>query len=221
MQNESLAAVFPKVVLPYLEQWAERSGFTVLSQLLADDHLHALIARYGDQLIPSAKPRGEAKRGNGKPSNGKPGSGYRSEWTPRQGASHATFDTQESEHSAFEELDSRVEAMEEQLAAQDALLVLLRSKIRPLALALGCCPECVVGVEHCPNCGGQSRVGLFEPDEKLLRTLVVDPLIERGIPLSGGDPQRMRSRRRPQNYPEANKRSKSQNYPETNKRSKS
>ena len=95
------------------------------------------------------------------------------------------------------------------LAAQDALLDVLRSKIRPLALALGCCPECVVGVEHCPKCDGQSRVGLFEPDRKLLRALVVNPLIERGIPLSASETQRMRSSPRSQNDSETNKRRKS------------
>src|SRR4030095_15000814 len=81
-------------------------------------------------------------------------------------------------------LHDRVLALEAQQEMQQALFEALRIKIQPLALALGCCPECLVGIEGCQKCGGQSRVGHFPPDYALLETQVITPLAARGVPLS-------------------------------------
>src|SRR5262249_47255120 len=106
-------------------------------------------------------------------------------------------------------LHARVLAMETQLQAQQALFELLRTKIRPLALALGCCPECLVGVDGCPKCLGQSGGGGFQPEQALLRALVVNPLALCGIPLNLGESQESQSSHRPRNNSITNKRSKS------------
>ena len=77
----------------------------------------------------------------------------------------------------------RVLAMEAQQESQQALFETLRTKIRPLALALGCCPECLVGVDACPRCWGRSRVGHYRPDYALLESKIVQPLAARGVSL--------------------------------------
>jgi hypothetical protein len=76
-------------------------------------------------------------------------------------------------------LQERVLAME----AQETVLSILCNRMRPLALALGCCPECLVGVDGCPKCWGQSRVAYYPPDVSLLEAQVVNPLAARGVPL--------------------------------------
>src|SRR5205814_7880378 len=98
-------------------------------------------------------------------------------------------------------LNARVSAMEEQLQAQQALFEILRTKSRPLALALGCCPECLVGVEGCPKCLGRSGVGLFPPDQALLRALIVNPLAARGVPLTLVETQEPRLNHQSENKP--------------------
>jgi hypothetical protein len=63
------------------------------------------------------------------------------------------------------------------------VLSILRNRARPLALALGCCPECLVGLDGCPKCWGQSRIAYFPPDVSLLEAQIVNPLSVRGVPL--------------------------------------
>jgi hypothetical protein len=81
------------------------------------------------------------------------------------------------------------------MEAQETVLSILRNRMRPLALALGCCPECLVGVEGCPKCWGQSRVAYYPPDVSLLEAQVVNPLAARGVPLQLNEPNRSSARK--------------------------
>lgn len=173
MHTESLGKVLPRILLPYVQQWAERSGMTLLSRLLVDEQFRTLIEKYGDEIVTrmaqAAPPPGN---GNGKGN----GTKLASRAEPRGGEPDANA-------SDLASLHDRVLAMEAQQEAQQALFDVLRAKIRPLALALGCCPECLVGVEGCPKCWGQSKVAHYKPDYTLLATNVVNPLAARGVPL--------------------------------------
>ena len=205
MESDSIGVLLPKVVLPYLRQWADHSGFEILSKLLVDEQLLSLIQRYADQFIPQPKPEMNGTYANG--AAGRSGNGV----TGANGAPHPYRRLPlrglraRAEQSDLSELHARVDAMEGQLVAQQAMLEVLRAKIRPLAQALGCCPECVVGLEQCPRCFGRSAVGHFEPDRELLRALVLEPLAERGVPLSMGGEPPAGSRRRAHNIPKQNK----------------
>ncbi len=196
MESDPTGMLLPKVVFPYLRQWADHSGFEVLSKLLVDEQLLMLIQRYADQLIP--KPRTEnsslVNGVAGRNGNGAPGAnGARH---PSSRVASPPKSPRAPEQSDPSEIHARVDAMEGQFLAHQAVLEVLRAKIRPLAQALGCCPDCVVGLEHCPRCLGRSAVGHFEPDRELLRALVLEPLATRGVSLSMGDefPARSRSR---------------------------
>jgi hypothetical protein len=114
-------------------------------------------------------PRNGNGQGNGKKS------------APRAGPRVSETDANANDLTS---LQDRMLALEAQQEVQQALFEALRIKIRPLALALGCCPECLVGIEGCPKCGGQSRVGHYPPDYTLLEAQVVSPLAARGVPLS-------------------------------------
>jgi hypothetical protein len=175
METESLGKVLPRILFPYVQQWAESSGFTLLSRLLVDEQFQGLLEKYGDEMVTLMArdtPRNGAGRGNGK------ASARRAE--PRVSETDANVNDLTS-------LQDRVLALEAQQEVQQALFEALRIKIRPLALALGCCPECLVGIEGCLKCGGQSTVGHYLPDYTLLETQVVSPLVARGVPLSLND----------------------------------
>lgn len=171
METDPLGKVLPRILLPYIQQWAERSGMTLLSRLLVDEQFRGLLERYGDELVTrvaqAAPPIGN---GNGRANGGKP--------TGRAQPNPADGDAVD-----LTSLQDRVLAMEAHQETQQALFELLRTKIRPLALALGCCPECVVGVEGCSKCWGRSRVGLYPPDYTELEAQIVRPLAARGVPL--------------------------------------
>jgi hypothetical protein len=177
---ESLGKMLPAIVFPFVQQWAERSGLTLLAQLLVDEQFRALFEKYGDEMVrrmaqdshPPGNGNGHGRNGNDH-GNGR-GTALRAD--PLSGADPKVND--------FTDWEERVWVVEAQQEAQQALFELLRSKIRPLALALGCCPECLVGVDGCPNCRGQSRVAHYPPDYTLLQTQIVDPLAERGVPLA-------------------------------------
>jgi hypothetical protein len=172
MENESLGKVLPRILFPYVQQWAERSGFTLLSRLLVDEQFQGLVEKYADEIVilmASSTP------GNG---NGR-GSGKRSAPRAKPHVSETDSDADD-----LASLYDRVLALEAQQEMQQALFEALRIKIKPLALALGCCPECLVGIEGCQKCGGQSRVGYYPPDYALLEAKVVTPLAARGVPLS-------------------------------------
>ena len=146
---------------------------TLLSRLLVDEQFMALVEKYGDELWARlAQETHTAANGNGH-ANGHE--------TPRHAEQRVGIvDGTVTDLTA---LQDRLSALEAQQEAQRALFDLLRSKIRPLALALGCCPECVMGMDACPRCSGQSKVGHFAPDYALLEVQIVNPLVARGVPL--------------------------------------
>lgn len=173
MQTESLGKLLPRILFPYAQQWAERSGFSLLSRLLVDEQFRELIEKYSDELATRmAQANITPGNGNGRRNGNKPASQAK----PR-------VNDPDADANDLANLNARVLAMEAQQEAHQALFDLLRSKIRPLALALGCCPECLVGVEGCPKCWGRSRVAHYPPDYTLLETHVVNPLAARGVPL--------------------------------------
>jgi hypothetical protein len=190
MQTDSLGKMLPLILFPYVQQWAERSGLTLLSQLLVDEQFRGLIERYGNEMVIRMGQDSTPGNGSGQGNEKKPAP--RAEPRVSEADAHANDLT---------DLQDRVLAMEAQQEAQQALFSLLRSKIRPLALALGCCPECLVGVDGCPKCWGQSGVAHYPPDYMLLEAEVVSPLAARGVPLvlnteeyqaQGNQPQRER-----------------------------
>jgi len=173
METESLGKLLPRILFPYAQQWAEGSGLTVLSRLLVDEQFLALVEKYCDELVPRmAQATPAYGNGNGR-SNG------------TKATSHEYLHVSDTDTNAADvaSLNARVQAMEAQQQMHEALLEILRSKARPLALALGCCPECLVGVGGCPKCWGRGSVAHYPPDYKLLDAQVVSPLAARGVPL--------------------------------------
>ncbi len=200
MQTESLGKVLPRILFPYVQQWAERSGLTLLSRLLVDDQFRELIEKFSDGLVtPLSQPGPTPGNGNGQ------GNGNRS--TSQAEPQVRNLGT-EADAGDLTDLHARVLAMEAQQEAQQAQFEILRSKIRPLALALGCCPECLVGVDGCPKCWGRSRVAHYPPDYVLLRAQVVDPLAAHGVPLTLGEAHESRTGRQSGSISETRKRSK-------------
>ena len=178
MQSESMGKMLPRILFPYVQQWAERSGMTLLSRLLVDEQFRGLLEKYGDEVMSRvmrpAPPPVHAPQQASDP-------------VAPPGASPAAADSPLN-GSSLAKLQERVMAME----AQETVLSILRNRMRPLALALGCCPECLVGVDGCPKCWGQSRVAYYPPDVSLLEAQVVNPLAARGVPLRLGEPDRPR-----------------------------
>src|SRR5215471_1430636 len=70
MQSETLGKMLPLILFPYVQQWAERSGLTLLSRLLVDEQFRGLIERYGDEMVirmgQGDKPGNGHGQGNGK-----------------------------------------------------------------------------------------------------------------------------------------------------------
>jgi len=183
-----MGKMLPRILFPYVQQWAERSGMTLLSRLLVDEQFRGLLEKYGDEVMsrvmqpapPAGPSPGHAPQQPGDPVSAP----YAS-----SGASPAANDSPLN-GSSLAKLQERVLAME----AQETVLSVLRNRMRPLALALGCCPECLVGVDGCPKCWGQSRVAYYPPDVSLLEAQVVNPVAARGVPLRLGEPDRPRAR---------------------------
>lgn len=171
MQMDSLGKVLPAIVFPYVQQWAERSGLPLLAQLLVDEQFRSLLEKYGDEMVKHMA-QDDYIPGNGNGHGIEPA--FRAE--PNAGEADAKA-------SDFADLQDRVLVMQARQEAQQALFDLLRSRIRPLALALGCCPECLVGVDGCPNCWGQSKIAHYPPDYRLLEAVIVSPLAACGVPL--------------------------------------
>src|SRR5215813_5325881 len=75
MQAESLEKMLPRILFPYVQQWAERSGMTLLSRLLVDEQFRGLLEKYGDEVMsrvmqpapPMGPPPGHAPQQNGDP----------------------------------------------------------------------------------------------------------------------------------------------------------
>ena len=176
MQSETLGKMLPRILFPYVQQWAERSGMTLLSRLLVDEQFRGLLEKYGDEVM-SRVMQPDVPPGNAPQHGSDPvAPPYASPGVP-DGPLNG---------SSLARLQERVLAME----AQETVLAILRNRMRPLALALGCCPECLVGVDGCPKCWGQSRVAYYPPDVSLLEAQVVNPLAARGVPLRLGEPER-------------------------------
>jgi hypothetical protein len=177
MQTDSLGKMLPRILFPYAQQWAERSGMTLLSRLLVDEQFRGLLEKYGDEVMsrvmqPGFPPDNAPRQGS-------------APVAPPCAASSGAADSMPN-GSNLSKLQERVLAME----AQETVLSILRNRMRPLALALGCCPECLVGVDGCPRCWGQSRVAYYPPDVSLLEAQVVNPLAARGVPLQLNEPDR-------------------------------
>jgi hypothetical protein len=184
MSTDSLGKMLPRILFPYVQQWAERSGMTLVSRLLVDEQFRALLEKYGDEVLTRMA---QAQR----PAPASAATSAASYSTANGAANgHAAdiadppcadprFSEPAINGSSLSKLQERVLAME----AQETVLSILRNRMRPLALALGCCPECLVGVEGCPKCWGQSRVAYYPPDISLLEAQVVSPLAARGVPL--------------------------------------
>ena len=188
MQSETLGKMLPRILFPYVQQWAERSGMTLLSRLLVDEQFRGLLEKYGDEVMSRVMQPGVMQPGY-PPGNGSApyqGSEPAAPQSASPGASPGAADSPLNGSSSLSKLQERVLAME----AQETVLSILRNRMRPLALALGCCPECLVGVDGCPKCWGQSRVAYYPPDVSLLEAQVVNPLAARGVPLRLGEPDR-------------------------------
>jgi hypothetical protein len=199
MSPESLGKMLPRILFPYVQQWAERSGMTLVSRLLVDEQFRALLEKYGDEVLTRLAQANQRPAPTGAATSGTAnGAAYDSSNGMANGhamADPAAADPRFSEPaingSSLSKLQERVLAME----AQETVLSILRNRMRPLALALGCCPECLVGVEGCPKCWGQSRVAYYPPDISLLEAQVVSPLAARGVPLQLSEPHRNEPRR--------------------------
>jgi hypothetical protein len=174
MQTESPGQLIPKILLPYAQQWAERSGMALLSRLLVDENLRALLEKYGDEMVQGVLNATNRRR---------PANGTRDRYRPAPAEPPGVHETPSNDNDMARLMD-RVSALEAEQRVQQALFDAVRTKIRPLALALGCCPECLVGVGGCPKCGGRSTVGYYPPDRALLESEVIRPLSTRGVPLS-------------------------------------
>jgi len=202
MQMESLGRMLPAIVLPYVQQWAQRSGLPLLSQLLVDEQFRTLIEKYGDEVMKlmAANASGNAN-GHAHENGHVNGNGYANGNGHAHGNGHASEIVPLSPQEPMVHETAPDRAMQE---TQQALLELLRIKIRPLALALGCCPECLVGIDGCPNCWGRSKVGYYPPDHRLLEAAVVSPLAARGVPLvlnEAKTQQPIASRKRSRSWP--------------------
>jgi hypothetical protein len=177
MQTESLGKLLPRILFPYAQQWAERAGFALLSRLLVDDQFRDLIEKYSNELVILMAKAGSTTLTNGN------GHGRGGSLKPVSQADWRTDGLEPNGGPDLATLQDRVLAMEAAQQAQQALFEALRTKIRPLALALGCCPECLVGIDACPRCWGRSGVGHYQPDYALLDAQVVGPLAACGVPL--------------------------------------
>jgi len=177
MSPDSISKMISQVLLPLGQQWAAGNGYPSLSKLLADEQLHGLIARHGEAMLAAWT---EAK----------------SAAANRNAAQARNAPRTESGADSVElqQLTDRLNAIEAQNQQVLGLLEMVRSKMRPLAQALGCCPECLVGVEICPACWGKSAVGANPPDVELLKSYIVEPLAAGGVPLRlNGAAPRMRA----------------------------
>lgn len=164
MEPQSVGKIIPRVLLPYAQQWAERSGMTLLSKILEDEQFGALIERYGEQIATRATNQ---------------------EWRGKQPVSRGgTVVDGNMNDRHLSNMQDRISALEAEHSLQMAMFEQLRIKIRPLAQALGCCPECFVGVIGCRMCAGRSVVGSYAADRALLEERVVKPLAEQGVPLT-------------------------------------
>ena len=178
MQPESISKLISQVVLPYGQQWAASNGYPLIAKLLADEQLLGLVARYGEPMLAAwAEARAAATNVDA----------ARDGDRPRSGRKKKTASIE------LQQLGARLSAIETQHQQLLTLLETVRTRMRPLAQALGCCPECLVGVEGCPCCWGKSTVGSNPPDLELLKARIIEPLAASGVQLELNDATRHRS----------------------------
>jgi hypothetical protein len=167
MEIESIGKLLPRLLLPHAQTWAQRAGNSFLSNLLVDDQFRLLIERLGGALesrVAEQALTGKKRRG-------------------RKSSSSRAAES-ESSNDDLKAMQERMSALEEQCELQQTIFDMVRKKIRPLALALGSCPECLVGVELCPKCAGRGKVGAYKPDEAMLNQEIIAPLVAQGTPLT-------------------------------------
>lgn len=175
-QIESIGKLVSQYLIPFGQQLATSSGHPSLARLLADEQLHQLMARYSDSVLSAfSEPGGPGARERGRPNeNGAP-------------VAASVDDTE------LRDLNARLATAEAQSLQLLTLLEAVRTKMRPMAKALGCCQECLVGIDGCPACWGKSAVGGNQPDLEQLQSLIVEPLAASGVPLRLDDaPRRQR-----------------------------
>jgi hypothetical protein len=165
---------------------------TLLSKVLEDEHFRALVETYGCELAMrtmNSKPSYVNTSGYGNRSDHHTDF-YRNENGNNRGRDGDPMTSPQRSNGANDEdakylsgLQDRLSTLEMQHEFQQAMFQELRNRVRPLAQALGCCPECLVGVIGCQRCGGKSGVGTYAPDESLLEEHVIQPLAARGLQL--------------------------------------
>jgi hypothetical protein len=173
LMQESIGRLLPRLILPHAQEWAERAGHSFLSKILVDAQFQSLLERVGEELESRARSAGartEKVNGNG---HGFDGDDFSGNSQKNQSA---------DEH--LKRMQERLSALETQHEMQQAIFDMVRQKIRPLALALGSCIECLVGVPMCAKCGGRGKVGAYAPDTALLTEEIIKPLVTQGTPLS-------------------------------------
>jgi hypothetical protein len=180
MEIESIGKLLPRLILPHAQDWAQRTGQTFLSKLLVDDQFRMLVERFGAQLESRARSATEQTR-----------SGKR-----KKAQKNSSSADCESQHQDLKATQERLAALEEQCELQQAIFETVRKKIRPLALALGSCTECLVGVELCTKCAGRGKVGAYKPDCALLSEEIIAPLAAQGTPIILQVKKRTQSARR-------------------------
>src|SRR4051794_21915962 len=73
MHAESLGKVLPRILFPYVQQWADRQGMTLLSRLLVDEQFRGLIEKYGDEIVMQvARAAVQPVNGSGKTNGSRP-----------------------------------------------------------------------------------------------------------------------------------------------------
>ena len=170
MESDSIAKLLPRLIFPHAQDWAERAGHTFLSKILVDDKFRLLVERIGEELESRARsPKGRSLNGHSNQSKRK---------------SSSKRPESDSHSSDLEAMQERLSTLESQYELQQAIFETVRKKIRPLALALGSCPECLVGVELCAKCAGHGKVGAYPPDYAMLSEEIIAPLVAQGTPLS-------------------------------------
>jgi hypothetical protein len=179
MEIESIGKLLPRLLLPHAQDWAQRAGNTFLSKLLVDDQFRLLIERLGGELQSRVAERtltDKKRRG-------------------RKSASSKPAENEPQDHD-LKAMQDRLSALEEQCELQQTIFDTVRKTIRPLALALGSCTECLVGVELCPKCAGRGKVGAYKPDEAMLNQEIIAPLVAQGTPLTLRAKKQSKSARR-------------------------
>ena len=141
----SWGKMLPRILFPYVQQWAERSGMTLVSRLLVDEQFRALLEKYGDEVLTRVA---QANQRPPPASGATSGAAYGMANGTANGHANGTanghaaeaggladppcadprFSEQVTNGSSLSKLQERVLAME----AQETVLSILRNRMRPL-----------------------------------------------------------------------------------------